>query len=90
MHLVQDNRNASSHAAATGRLPGMKPELKRLYDGLRAQGATGPASGRTVQVLSKNLHLPRNRLVEGLEHLEGMGVVGHQTAGHETTWYTRK
>lgn len=71
-------------------LPGMKPEFKRLYDDVRAAGAIGPTAGRTSEELAKDLHVGRNRLEEGLERLEGMGVVSHLTTGDKTTWFTRK
>jgi hypothetical protein len=82
--------NAPPEGASGRRIPGMKAELRRVYDGLVALGATSPTSGRPVEYLAKQMHEPKNRMLHELHELEGKGVVGHQTSGHDTTWYCRR
>ena len=83
--MVQANNNA-----APGRIPGMRTDLRRLYEAMRTIGASGAGSGRPVDRLSRDLHISKNRLTDALEELEGKGVVGHQTSGRETVWFTSR
>ena len=73
----------------THRLPGLPADLRQIYEGVSANGATGPASARDMAWLAKRLHMSKHDLEDGLQALEGKGVAGHQTAGHETLWYVR-
>ncbi|MBW3581962.1 MAG: helix-turn-helix domain-containing protein [Euryarchaeota archaeon] len=75
---------------ARGRLPGLPPELKNVYDTMCTLGATNPAAGKPVERLAKEMHLGKNKVLVALHTLEGKGIVGHHTTGRDETWYTRK
>ena len=72
------------------RVPGLPKDLKQVYDGLLHAGATSPGGARSLEYLSKELHHPKKQMLHELHVLEGKGVVGHETSGHDTSWYLRK
>jgi len=72
------------------RIPSLPKDLMEVYNGMQKLGATGPSSGRSVEWLSKQLHHPKKEMLHELHVLEGKGIAGHQTSGHETAWYLRK
>ncbi len=72
------------------RLPSLPQNLRRVYDELVDVGATGPASARPVEYLSRELHHPKKEMEHELHVLEGKGVVAHVTSGNETAWYARR
>ncbi len=78
-------------AGVASGLPGMKKELREVYEGLVQVGATSPSAGHSLQRLSKELHEPKKRLDKELHELEGKGIVGHlQSKGHEEVWYAKR
>ncbi len=83
-------RNQTQPIMGTKGMPGLQADLQRTYDGIRMAGATGPGSGRTLQVLSKQLKISKKDLEHDLHVLEGKGIVDHQTSGKETVWFARR
>ncbi len=87
----ENERNVDVEAEVpVPRLPSLPPNLRQVYDELVEVGATGPASARPVEYLSKELHHPKKEMEHELHVLEGKGVVAHVTSGHETVWYARR
>lgn len=83
-------RNQTQPTMGSHRVPGLQADLKRTYDGLISVGATGPSSGRSIQVLSKQLKTSKKDLEHDLHVLAGKGIAEHQTSGKETVWYARR
>lgn len=83
-------RNLNQPPEGAHRLPGLPADLKRTYEALLRLGATGPAGGRDLKYLSKQLRESKHDLEHELHVLEGKGIVGHQTSGHETVWFARR
>lgn len=85
-----DDQSGGAQERARGRLPGLPPELKNVYDTMCTLGATNPAAGKPVERLAKEMHIGKSKVLGALHTLEGKGIVGHQTTGRDETWYTRK
>lgn len=83
-------RESTKPSEGTHRLPGLAPKTKRTYDALLHIGATGPASAKDVKAISKRLHENKHEVEHELHALEGKGIVGHQSNGHDTLWFARK
>lgn len=86
--MLQQTRHDAA-AGTTRRIPGLPSDLLATYNGLVAAGATGPASARDLTTVSKLLRTSKRNVEDHLHKLEGKGLVAHQTAKHQTSWYAR-